>query len=79
MLSCKIISGQGTEEYGNIEKAMLPGLSGQIQILPGHAETFLLFTKGDITLIQKGSMHSKVVSVDGGACHVLGDVISIVL
>ena len=54
MINCTITSPEKTTRYGKLSGITLPAASGQAQILPGHAETFMLVKKGNIVLRQPG-------------------------
>ncbi len=50
---CKIISSNEKKEYQNIEKIVLPTLTGEIEILKNHSEIFGLIGRGKIILKNK--------------------------
>ncbi len=77
-MNCKITSAQVSENYSDLDSVILPGLTGQVQILPGHAEIFLLLGKGNIILTKDGGQ-IKTLSVAGGECHVSNDSVNIIL
>ena len=72
MISTKIISLKKTDSYKNIQSVTLPTYSGQVQILPGHAEAFFAIQAGKITLRQKEG-EEKNLSTQGGFAHIQDD------
>jgi len=78
MLVCTITSPANTETYKNLKSVTLPAFSGHAQILPGHAESFLILKKGDISLKQENDQNKKI-QIDGGECHIKNDTIAVIL
>lgn len=78
MINCTITSPEKTTTYKNIQSIVLPAFSGQIQILPDHAESFVLLQQGNISLHQlnKGS---EVIQIMNGECHIKDNVVMIIL
>ena len=77
-MDCKITSSKKTEIYHNVQSVTLPAHSGQMQILPGHAEAFLLLQKGQIAL-QEENGSTKTIPVPTGECYVKDDLVTIIL
>jgi F0F1-type ATP synthase epsilon subunit len=63
--------------YKGVSAVSLPAYSGRMQILPGHAETFLLLLEGDISLRQLNK-EDRIVRIKDGECHVKDNVVTIV-
>ncbi len=54
-----------------VDEARIPGLDGQIGILPGHQPLMLALGKGPIVFRQGTS--EETIEVDGGTAEVLSD------
>ena len=78
MIVCKITSPKQTVTYKDIQSITFPALSGQIQILPGHAEAFILLQEGDV-ILQRSDKKSEVVQITSGECHVKDNVATVIL
>ncbi len=78
MLKCIFSSPDKTDVYDNIESLILPSVSGETQVLPGYAESFILLGPGDIILGQKGGTNKKI-PVLKGECYIKNNQISIIL
>ncbi|HDH31477.1 MAG TPA: hypothetical protein ENH26_01740, partial [Candidatus Wolfebacteria bacterium] len=61
-----------------VRSITLPAFSGQMQILPGHAESFILLQKGDISLLQLNKL-SEIIQIINGECYVKNDVVKVIL
>ncbi len=77
MLNCTITSAEHTEKYPGLRAVAVPAFSGRLQMLPGHAESFVLLVAGEIVMDSPQGV--KTVAVDGGACHVKNDEVTVVL
>ncbi len=78
MINCTITSPKKTTVYKNVRSITLPAFSGQMQILPGHAESFILLQKGDISLLQLNKL-SEIIQIINGECYVKNDVVKVIL
>jgi F0F1-type ATP synthase epsilon subunit len=78
MINCVITSPKKTTVYKNVRSIMLPAFSGQMQILSGHAESFILLQKGDISLRQLNKQ-SEIIQIMNGECYIKNDVVTIIL
>lgn len=78
MINCTITSPKKTTVYKNVRSITLPAFSGQMQILPGHAESFILLQKGDISLLQLNKL-SEIIQIMNGECYVKNDVVKVIL
>ncbi len=78
MINCTITTAKGTKRYSGLRSVLLPASSGQIEILPGHAESFLLLAKGDIILNSKTGGKEKR-PIEGAGCYMQNDELMIVL
>ena len=72
MIECVITSPDATAVYKELGSVSLPAFSGEMQILPGHAETFAVLRKGTVILRQP-SGKIQTVKIDGGECHIKDD------
>jgi len=78
MINCIITSPQKTAVYKNLRSVTLPAFFGQMQILPGHAESFVLLKKGNISLRQLNKKKEIIQNING-ECHIRNDVVTIIL
>jgi len=78
MLSCIITSHSGTETYNKIKSVTLPAYSGQMQILPNHAEIFTSLEKGEI-VIENLKSGNKTVPIKNGEAHIKNDTVNVIL
>lgn len=75
-MRCLIITPKYREEYRNIQSVILPAFFGELQILPDHAESFVLLKQGKIILEGK---KNKEIFIEKGVCHMRDNTVSIVL
>ncbi|NCF75061.1 MAG: hypothetical protein GWO87_01060 [Xanthomonadaceae bacterium] len=78
MINCIITSPKKTTVYKDIQSVTLPSFYGQTQILPGHAEYFLLLNKGNI-ILQQSRERKKIIQTPSGECCVKNDNIIIII
>ena len=78
MISCTITSPKKTTVYKDVRSVTLPAFYGQMQILPGHAESFILLKEGSISLQQSGK-EDEVIQNINGECYVKDDVVTVIL
>jgi len=78
MINCTITSPKKTTVYKNVQNITLPALSGQMQILSGHAESFILLQKGNIVLQQTGKERETIQNA-GGECYIKDNTVTIIL
>ncbi len=78
MINCTITSPKKTVIYKNVHSVTLPALSGQIQILKGHAESFILLKEG-VILLKYLNKESETIQNTNGECHVKDDIVKIIL
>jgi F0F1-type ATP synthase epsilon subunit len=72
-MNCTIVSPQKTRKFEQLKAVTLPAYSGEMQVLAGHAEAFILLKKGNIII------DDKTVEISGGECHIKDDNIIIIL
>jgi F0F1-type ATP synthase epsilon subunit len=75
-MKCEIISSNQIKEFNGVKSISLPAYSGQMEVLPGHAESFVKLKEGTI-IIQTEKKIS--VSIQEGICYINNDTIIIVL
>ena len=74
----KILSLEKFHNFEKVERVSLPLLKGEIEILPGHAETFFILGKGKMKIdFGKGKRLS--FEIQGGKGYVKDDKIVIFL
>ena len=78
MINCVITSPKKTIIYKNIKNVILPTFAGQMQVLPGHAESFVLLQKGDI-LLRKLNNQSETIQIMNGECYIKNDAVTVIL
>ncbi len=78
MINCKITSPKETTIYKNVQNITLPAFSGQMQILSGHAESFILLQKGNIVLQQTDNEKETIQNM-GGECYIKDNTVTIIL
>jgi len=78
MINCTITSLKKTTTYKNIQSIVLPAFSGQMQILPDHAESFILLQQGNISL-RRLNKESEVIQIMNGECHIKDNLVMIIL
>jgi F0F1-type ATP synthase epsilon subunit len=89
MLTCTITSPNKTEVYKNVRNITIPGISGQMQILPGHCESFFLLRKGNIILRRPNKlpkktkpaygMQDKIIEITRAECYIKNNTITVIL
>ncbi len=85
MITCSITSPDKTTLYEKVVSVTLPAFLGQMQILPEHAEAFVLLKEGDVIVRQLDKSKEKeggkenVTHVTGGECYVKDDKVTIIL
>jgi len=78
MIDCTITSQKETTIYRNVQSIKLPALSGKMQILPGHAESFVLMRVGNIFL-QQSDKQDKIIQIKNGEFYIKNDKVTIIL
>ncbi len=85
MITCLITSPDKTTVYEKVASVTLPASWGQMQILPGHSEAFVLLTEGNVVIRQidknkEGEADKdNVTRVKGGECYVKDNKVTIIL
>ena len=78
MINCTITSPQKTVIYKKAESVTLPALSGEMQVLPGHIESFIILKQGNI-IFKQNNKKDTTVQIQKGQCYVKRDEMLIVL
>ncbi len=80
MINCAIRASDKTIVYKNLAAVTLPAFFGQMQVLPDHAEAFVLLKKGDIVL-QKAQARQKQdnIQILSGECYIKDNTVDIIL
>ena len=78
MLDCKIISPTKAKFFKELKSITLPAWHEQAQILPSHAEAFILLKKGQIALeLADGS--KRFVEIQKGGFYIKDDQAVVIL
>jgi len=77
-MDCKIITPQRIFVYNKLKSVLLPAESGQVQILPFHAEIFILLKAGEIVLGYSENK-KKRVAIKSGLAYFRDNFLTIIL
>ncbi len=77
-LSCVIAAPKSITRYEHAASITLPGIDGELQVLPGHAEAFFLLAEGAVRISQKGSTHTVPVPRNA-VCYVQDNHVAIMI
>lgn len=77
-MRCIISTPTNTQTLDNLISITIPTSKGQTQIKTGHAEYITNIVSGTLTYINKQGKETDI-SVQKGVCHVLQDVVKIVI
>ena len=75
-MQCKLFSQEECEVFSDVVSITLPSKSGELQILSGYAESFLLLRDGTLSIEIKGKQ-KKNKEIGEGMCWVKDDEVSI--
>lgn len=76
MLKLKIVSPERIEFEGDVESVLVPGTSGQFQILVNHAPIISTLDKGKVVYALPGG-EKKELGIIGGFVEVQKNVVSV--
>jgi len=79
MITLTITSPNETAVYENASSVSVPASLGRMQILPGHAESFVSLKKGAVVLRRAGKPEEKIAQIAGGECYVKNDKVTVIL
>jgi F-type H+-transporting ATPase subunit epsilon len=74
-IRCEIVSQDRTVFQGDVDIVLLPGMAGEMGILPDHAPLLTLLKYGVIKIRQQGT--ERLFAVSGGMAEVQPDVVTI--
>lgn len=75
-MHCIILSPESKQEFEGVQSIILPAFSGELQILPNHAESFISLRQGEI-ILESGK--PKVIPVEGGIGEIKNNIVTIIL
>ena len=75
-MQCSIISTESKRRFVKVQGITLPAYSGELQILPSHAESFIVLRSGNIVLENE---KTNTIPIEAGICGVKDDVVTIIL
>ena len=78
MIDCTITSSAKTVVYKNVQSITLPAHSGQMQILPDHAESFVLLREGN-AVFKKQNGETEMRQITNGICYFKNNALVIIL
>jgi F0F1-type ATP synthase epsilon subunit len=78
MFNCRILTKEKPLFSSRIESATIPARNGQMQILEGHAESFVSLSKGKI-ILQVANGKIKDISVKAGLAHIYNNSLVILI
>jgi len=71
LLHLRIISPQMIEYEGNVKMVIIPGIEGELGILPHHAPIIVELTEGKIVV--HGKSNSEYIDIQGGVASIGND------
>ncbi len=74
-MECLVISSKEEKRWKNVESLVLPASSGEAEILPGYAESFIQLKPGVMIL---RNPKEETLSITKGICYVHNDKILII-
>lgn len=74
---CKITAPDKNKVFNNVTSVSLPSQKGRLQILPNHAESFILLDEGKLAIESQSG--NKNISIPEGVCYVKGEEVLIIL
>jgi len=77
-MKCTIYSVGDKREIINLNSLTLPGINGELEILPGHAESFIRLGQGKISF-NSSSSQTQEDAQENSVCYINEDIISIIL
>lgn len=73
-----IISPQDKKSFAELKSIILPAFAGELQVLPGHAESFIMLKQGEIILQGQGKIIHRL-PIKTGVGHIQDDLVKIIL
>ena len=75
-MQCSIISAKNKQQFDKVQSITLQAFSGELQILPGYAESFIALHQGKI-ILENGKLNT--IQIEEGVCHIKDDIATIIL
>ena len=77
-MKCVVTSAEKTTTYKGLLSVSLPAASGLMQVLPGHAESFVAVNGGSV-ILKGGDDRIETLTIGKSECHIRDDVVTIVI
>ncbi len=77
-LSCVIAAPKSIIRYEHAASITLPGIDGELQLLPGHAEAFFLLREGVARISQNGNVRTVQISPNA-VCYIQNNHVAIMM
>lgn len=78
MIECQVLTTNKKLFSDRIRSISVPAVRGQMQILPDHAESFVLLQEGELELVTKqGKL--KTIKIEEGLLHIQNNRLVILL
>lgn len=78
MMRCTITSPEETRQYKDLRSVTLPAFSGEMQVLSGHAESFVSLKRGNI-LLDRGKGQREALEIASGECYIKSNDLIVIL
>ncbi len=75
-MQLKIITQEREVVSTTVSRVVLPGASGQMEVLPGHSKLAALLVKGEVSYFEEGA---EKLDIEGGLCEVADDKICLLI
>lgn len=77
-MNCVIVSSKKIMKHSELQGITLPAYFGEMEVLPGHAESFISLEEGEV-IFKKTDGQSENVKIKEGECHIKNNNIIIIL
>lgn len=74
-LKLEIVTPEGTSYHDNVELVTLPGVEGQLGVLPHHVRLMTRLVPGEMLIRKEG--HDDFVAIGAGLVEITGDRVAI--
>lgn len=71
-MDCTILSLDTSREFSSVASVTVPGLTGEMEVLPHHAELFATLTNGSVC-VRMITGASQTIEIPESIIHVDGD------
>lgn len=75
-MQCIIVSSKNKQKFKKVQSITLPAFSGELQVLPDHAESFIALRQGKIIL---KSDKVNTIPIENGICDIKDNIVTIIL